>query len=105
MSNPNPFEVVGELTYDPAADTLRRVTFTEGWVGDPRPSARSRRLTPNEELVLADGWSQVPLNDPIIPERVIKALLSIAGTVGALLEHERQISQLCWEHTRNGDGS
>ena len=108
----SPFEVVGELTYDPRTDLLhdyrgRRlvVNFTEGPVSDPRPSSRTRRLTLDERLVLGEGVSRVPLNDPIRPERVVKALLSIAGTRHNLDAHDRAVAQLCWYHTRNGDGS
>jgi hypothetical protein len=106
----SPFEVVGELTYDPATDTLRppagrHVTFTEGWIGDPSPSTRTRRLNPTEALCIGEGWSQVPLNDPIRPERVVRALLTIFGTRHNLDAHDAAVTQLCWYHTRNGDGS
>lgn len=91
MSNP----------HDPRHDLA---TFTVGPVTAPEATARRRLLT-STELSLIAGPSTIPLNDPILPERVIKALLSIAGTAGPLLGHEAEVARLCWFHTRNGDGS
>lgn len=79
-------------------------SFTEGPVSDPEPSPRHRPLTPFELSIVA-GPVTVPLNDPIRPERIVKALLTIAGTRHNLDAHDRAVAQLCWFHTRNGDGS
>ena len=78
--------------------------FTEGPVSNPRPSARRRVLTPTEQLCI-DGWAIVPLYDPIRPERVVRALLAIAGTNATIGAQDRAAAQLCAFHTRYGDGS